>query len=362
MQDVYGASSSDVWHTQVRSRITSANKLKEAIPLSSREVSIIDQVAAVYPLSVTPYYLSLVDPFDAEDPVRKQIVPSAAEIEPCTSENEDPLSENRYSVLPGLIHRYPDRVLIILTNFCPVFCRHCTRKRQWSGGYFIRSPRELQDIVDYIEAHPAVKEAIISGGEPLSMSTDYLENVLARLRGIKHLEIIRLGSRAPVVMPQRIDDSLVRVLARYGPIWLNTHFNHPHEITPEANEACNALVTHGIPVNNQSVLLRGVNDNLETQIELNRGLVRMKVRPYYLFQCDMVKATAHFWTPLATGLDIIRSMQQSLSGLTIPRFAFDLPGGHGKATLQPSDLISYSSGEAWIRGPDGSTVTYRDPD
>lgn len=359
-QSVTNFLSSKGWHTELRGRITSVTELRKILPPSNQDVGDIGNVVARYPLAVTPYYLSLINPHDPEDPIRKQAIPSLAEVE-SDALDEDPLREEHYSVLPGLIHRYPDRVLMILTNFCPVFCRHCTRKRKWREGYFVRSPQELQSMSGYIEAHPEIKEVIISGGEPLSLSNHYLEGVLAGLRRIKHLEIIRIGSRVPVVMPQRIDSKLAETLDRYGPVWLNTQFNHPREVTPEAASACNILTSHGIPLSNQCVLLRGVNDSLETQIELARSLLRTKVRPYYLFQCDMVRGTRHFWTPLATGLNIIRSMQQSLSGLVIPRFAFDLPGGHGKATLQPHDLISYEGGRALLKGPDGNLVVYEDP-
>jgi lysine 2,3-aminomutase len=253
---------------------------------------------------------------------------------------EDPLEERRDSVVPGLVHRYPDRVLMVLTDICPMLCRHCTRKREWCHGGWVRSASEIEAMLNYIRQHKAIRDVVISGGDPLTLSTQHLESVISRLRRIEHVEIIRIGTRFPVVLPQRIDDELCSMLAKYGPIWLNTHFNHYRELTPEAAAACDRLVRSGVPVNNQSVLLRGINDSVEAQTKLCQGLLKIKVRPYYLYQCDEVEGTEHLRTPVETGLKIIEGMRGYTSGLAVPTFVIDLPQGGGKIPLQPNYILS----------------------
>ena len=249
---------------------------------------------------------------------------------------EDPLEEKRYSVVPGLIHRYPDRVLMVLTNLCPLLCRHCTRKREWQGGVWVRGVDEIRLMLEYIRGNRAIRDVILSGGDPLSLSTHRLEEIISELRRIEHVEIIRIHSRFPVVLPQRIDSELCAMLSQYGPIWFNTQFNHPRELTEEAASACDRLVRSGIPVNNQSVLLKGVNDSLAIQLELCRGLLKIKVRPYYLFQCDEVLGTEHLRTSVECGVNIIAGMHGRTSGLAVPVFAVDLPHGGGKVPLSPN--------------------------
>ncbi|MEI6125017.1 MAG: KamA family radical SAM protein, partial [Pseudomonadota bacterium] len=254
----------DDWKWQFRNRITTVEQLSKLFSLSHEEQERLKFVTSRYPLSITPYYLSLINQEDPEDPIRKQAVPSVEETALAGMGQEDPLAEKEGSVVPGLVHRYPDRVLMVLTNICPVFCRHCTRKREWQYGGWVRTFEEIERMLDYIQNTPAVRDVIISGGDSLTLSTGRLEKVLMRLRQIEHVEIIRIGTRFPVVLPQRVNDELCSMLSQYGPIWLNTHFNHPHEITPAAAAACDRLLRSGIPVNNQSVLLRGVNDSVET--------------------------------------------------------------------------------------------------
>jgi lysine 2,3-aminomutase len=251
------------WRWQFRHRITTIEHLAGFIPLSNEERSQIKLVTRRYPLSVTPYYLSLINPDDPDDPVRKQAIPSIQEITMGMMGKEDPLDEKGDSVVPGLVHRYPDRVLVVLTDICPMLCRHCTRKREWRHGGWVRTQGEVETMLDYIRRHSAIRDVIISGGDPLTLSTPHLESVISGIRAIQHVEIIRIGTRFPVVLPQRIDEELCSMLSRYGPIWLNTHFNHYREITPEAAAACDQLLRSGVPVNNQSVLLRGINDTVE---------------------------------------------------------------------------------------------------
>lgn len=349
------------WRWHFRNRITTVDHLAEFLPLPSADQAKIRLTAARYPFSITPYYFSLINPDDPHDPIRRQAVPCFEEIAQCGLGMEDPLQEMRDSMVPGLVHRYPDRVLMTLTNICPMLCRHCTRKREWKNGNWVRTGDEIDRMLAYIRATTSIRDVIISGGDCLILSTARLEQVIASLRRIDHVEIIRIGTRFPVVLPQRIDDELCAMLSQYGPIWLNTHFNHPRELTPEAARACDRLVRSGVPVNNQSVLLRGVNDCLETQLKLCQGLLRIKVRPYYLFHTDEVEGTEHLRTPIEKGIEIIAGMRGHTSGLAIPTFVVDLPGGAGKVPLQHNYLLSYSEEVAVLQNYQGRVFTYRNP-
>ncbi|MBI4268081.1 MAG: KamA family radical SAM protein [Chloroflexi bacterium] len=349
------------WKWQFRNRITTVEELSKFIPLSQKEKLRLKLVTAKYPLAITPYYLSLINPADPQDPVRKQAVPSFREIALSGMGFEDPLEEKRDSVCPGLVHRYPDRVLMVLTDICAMLCRHCTRKREWQNGGWVRPASEIECMLAYIRKNKAVRDVIISGGDPLTLSTQRLEEVISRIRKIEHVEIIRIGTRFPVVLPQRIDDELCAMLSKYGPIWLNTHFNHYREITPEAAAACDRLLRSGVPVSNQTVLLRGINDTVKTQLKLSHELLKIKVRPYYLFQCDEVQGTEHLHTPVQVGIRIIESMRGHTSGLAIPTFVIDLPGGGGKVPLQPNYLLSQKDDEVILRNYQGRVFTYHNP-
>jgi len=349
------------WKWQFRNRFTRVDQLDQFISLSAEEQAQLRLVTMRYPLSVTPYYLSLINPNDPDDPIRKQAIPSTMEMTMGSMGVEDPLCEKEDTVIPGLVHRYPDRVLLVLTDICPVLCRHCTRKREWRNGGWVRSHAEIEAMLDYISRHKAIRDVIISGGDPLTLSTRYLEDIISQIRKIRHIEIIRIGTRFPVVLPQRIDNELCSMLARYGPIWLNTHFNHVQEITPEAAEACDRLLQSGVPVNNQSVLLRGINDSVKAQTELCHGLLKIKVRPYYLFQCDEVQGTEHLRTSVEVGVKIIEGMRGHTSGLAIPTFVIDLPHGGGKVPLQPDYILSQTEGELVLRNYEGHIFHYRNP-
>jgi lysine 2,3-aminomutase len=349
------------WKWHFRNRITTVDGLAHLIPLSKEEQTQLRLVTTRYPLAITPYYLSLIDLDDPDDPVRKQSVPCMEEITMSNLGMEDPLEEKRDSVVPGLVHRYPDRVLMVLTDICPMLCRHCTRKREWHHGGWVRTSLEIDAMLDYIRRNRQVRDVIISGGDPLTLSTERLESIISRIRQIEHVEIIRIGSRYPVVLPQRIDDELCNMLSNYGPIWLNTHFNHYREITPEAAKACDRLLRAGVPVNNQCVLMRGINDSVETQLKLCQGLLKIKVRPYYLFQCDEVQGTEHLHTPIETGLKILKGMRGHTSGLAIPDFVIDLPHGGGKVPLQPDYVMAKTKSELVIRNYEGHLFRYRNP-
>ncbi len=349
------------WKWHFRNRITTIEELAKFIPLLAKDQTRLKQVTAKYPLSITPYYLSLINPYDPDDPIRKQAIPSFHEVALAGMGTEDPLGEKEDSVVPGLVHRYPDRVLMVLTNICSTLCRHCTRKREWRDGAWTRTSTEVETMMDYIRRNRGIRDVIISGGDPLSLSTPRLEEVISGLRRIPHVEIIRIGSRYPVALPQRIDGELCAMLSKYEPIWLNTHFNHPREITPEAASACDRLLRSGIPVNNQSVLLKGVNDTVATQMKLCHGLLKIKVRPYYLFQADEVQGTEHLRTPVETGIEIIEGMRGHTSGLAIPTFVVDLPDGGGKVPLQPNYVLSHTEKELILRNYEGHVFSYRNP-
>lgn len=349
------------WKWHFRNRIVTVEELIKYIPLSVTEQTQAKLVATKFPIAVTPFYLSLINPADPNDPIRKQALPSFQEIAQGNVGFEDPLEEKRDSVVPGLVHRYPDRVLMVLTDLCPMLCRHCTRKREWQHGNWVRTPAEIDRMLDYIRNNKAVRDVIISGGDPLTLSTQRLEAVLRGLRQIEHVEIIRIGSRCPVVLPQRIDDELCSMLSKYGPIWLNTHFNHLNEVTPEAALACDRLLRSGVPVNNQTVLLKGINDSVETQTRLSHGLLKIKVRPYYLFQCDEVQGTEHLRTPVETGISIIEGMRGHTSGLAIPSFVIDLPQGGGKIPIQPNYVLIQTKDEMIVRNYKDRIFCYRNP-
>lgn len=349
------------WKWHFRNRITTVEQLNEFIPLSVEEQAQLRWVTMRYPLAITPHYLSLIDPCDPDDPIRTQAVPSILEISMGKMGIEDPLAEREDSAVPGLVHRYSDRALMVLTDICPMLCRHCTRKREWRHGGWVRTDAEIEAMLEYLRRHNEVRDVIISGGDPLTLSTQHLESIIARVRAIEHVEIIRIGTRFPVVLPQRVDDELCNMLSKYGPIWLNTHFNHPRELTPESAGAIDRLLRAGVPVNNQSVLLRGVNDALETQLQLCQGLLKIKVRPYYLFQCDEVQGTEHLRTPVETGIKIMEGMRGHTSGFAIPSFVVDLSHGGGKVPLLPNYIVSQTEGELVLKNYQGRKFRYRNP-
>jgi lysine 2,3-aminomutase len=349
------------WRWQMRSRVRTVEQLAQYLPLSHEQQEQLSFVTAKYPLSITPHYLCLINPDDPCDPIRRQAVPAREETALCGLGDEDPLAEAELSPVPGLVHRYPDRALIITNNICPVFCRHCNRKRQWRQGPFIQTDAALAPMLKYIKKNPQIRDVILSGGDPLTFSTGRLERIISALRRIKHVEIIRIGTRYPVTLPQRITVELCSMLATYGPIWINTHFNHPRELTPEAAQACQRLLRAGMPVNNQCVLLRGVNDTVAVQEALCRGLLKINVRPYYLFHTDDVQATEHLRTPVETGVAIMAGLRGSVSGLGLPTYVVDLPGGGGKVPLQPDYLISGSDSEYVFRNHKGKICRYRNP-
>ena len=351
----------DDWKWHFRHRVTRVEELARVLPLSAEQQAEMRRVSLRYHFAITPYYLSLARADDPDDPILLQSLPSLDETLHDDVGEEDPMDEMDDSPVPGLVHRYPDRALLVVTDICPLLCRHCNRKREWPLGDWVRPPERLEAAFDYIRRTPALRDIIISGGDPLTLDNGRLEWVLSRLRGIGHVEMVRFGTRYPVVLPQRIDEGFLRLCDRYGPIWLNTHFNHPNEVTPEAARAVRELLRAGTPVNNQTVLLRGINDTVETQLKLSHELLKARVRPYYLFHTDDVRGTEHLRTPVETGLEIIEGMRGHTSGLGVPVFAIDVPGGGGKVPLQPDYVLSRDADELVVRNYEGLIYRYRNP-
>ncbi len=323
------------WRWQYRNRIRTLPELAGLSGLSPEGVRSCLPVVWSYPFSITPYYLSLMDAADETDPLRRQCFPHPDEIRFSLGGVEDPLEEQRNMPVPGLIHRYADRCLILATNACATFCRHCNRKRLWKDRFGQGARASLAPAIRYIAGHPGIREVIVSGGDPLVLSDRMLDGLLMSLRSVPHVEVIRIGSRAPAVMPMRITRELCGLLRRHRPLWFNTQFNHVREVTDAAARACGMLLDAGIPVSNQSVLLRGVNDSCEAMRDLLHALQRISVRPYYLFQCDAVKGTDHFRVDLRHGMGMMEALRRSISGLCLPRYVIDLPGSMGKLPLQP---------------------------
>ena len=348
------------WRWQMRNRLRSVGDLPAGFRAESSLKGLAD-AAAKSPLAVTPYYASLIRENNYTDPIFKMCVPDPRELIDPACLKDDPLEEDEDMPVPGLVHRYPDRALLIATATCSCYCRHCTRKRVAGHRETHISATRLNQVVEYLKGHPEIHDVILSGGDPLTMDDAVLERVVAVLRSVESVDIIRIGTRTPVVLPMRITDSLVQMLRKYHPLYVNTQFNHPNELTSQAGQACRRLADAGIPVGNQTVLLRGVNDNPEVLEGLFRGLVRVRVRPYYLFQCDLVRGVEHFRTPLARGIEIMEYLRGRLSGLAIPTFVVDAPHGGGKIPLLPNYIVSVSPTHTVLRNYEGYLVSYPEP-
>jgi lysine 2,3-aminomutase len=350
------------WRSQMQHRIQSVERLREWIDVTPAEEAAIAACAGKYRWTITPYYASLMDRSDPLCPVRQQAVPSMAEMAPQTNASPDPLHDRGHRKTNRVVHRYPDRVLMLVTDMCPVYCRHCTRKfhtTDLSGSYFGKSESASWDEdFDYIASHPEIRDVLLSGGDPLTYSDERLEPIIARLHAIPHVEIIRIGSRYPVLLPMRITPQLCSMLERYHPIWLNTHFNHPKEVTPEAAEACDRLLRHGIVVQNQTVLLKGINDDPETMLELNRKLLQIRVRPYRLYHCDNVTGVSHFATTIQTGRDVMRALLGHFTGFGVPQYVLDTP--LGKVPLWEEQLHKDSDGAYFVENYRGERLDLAD--
>ncbi len=349
------------WKWQLKNRIETLDQLKKYIELTPEEEEGVKESLKTLRMAITPYYLSIINTEINNCPVRKQAIPTGAETFQSDADLLDPLHEDEDSPVAGLTHRYPDRVLFLITDMCAMYCRHCTRRR-FAGQTDSESPSDrIQKAIDYIAKTPVIRDVLLSGGDGLMVSDKMLESIIQRLRAIPHVEIIRIGTRTPVVCPQRITDDLVNMLKKYHPIWVNTHFNHPNEITPEAAEACAKLANAGIPLGNQSVLLRGVNDCVGVMKNLVHDLVKIRVRPYYIYQCDLSMGLEHFRTPVSKGIEIIENLRGHTSGYAVPTFVVDAPGGGGKIPVMPTYIISQSPGKVVLRNFEGVITTYSEP-
>jgi lysine 2,3-aminomutase len=349
------------WRWQQRERITRLEQLEQVVRVTEEERRACVETDAVFHMGITPYYAALMDPEDPACPVRLQSVPTMGELFSSPADLEDPLAEDRDMPVPGITHRYPDRVLFYTTHNCPVYCRHCTRKRKVADPTSAAARKQVEDGLDYIALHPEIRDVVISGGDPLSLSDERLDYILGRLRAIPHVEIFRLGTRNLVTLPQRVTDDFVRMLRRHQPVYVNTHFNHPRECTAEAFEAARRLADGGCAIGNQMVLLKGVNDDPRTVMELNHKLLLMRVRPYYIYQCDLAKGISHFRTPIEVGRKIIRALRGHTSGLAVPYFVVDAPEGGGKIPVNP-DYVVRHEGKKWVlRNYAGKEYTYFEP-
>jgi lysine 2,3-aminomutase len=349
------------WKWQVRNRIETLEDLKKYISLTPEEEEGVKKTLTTLRMAITPYYLSLINPDDPHDPVRRQCIPTGLETHQASADLLDPLHEDEDSPTPGLTHRYPDRVLFLITDMCSMYCRHCTRRRFAGQTDAECGADRIEKALEYIEKTPTVRDVLLSGGDALMVADKKLEYIISRLRAIPHVEIVRLGTRTPVVCPQRITPELCEMLKKYHPIWLNTHFNHPNEITAESTRACEMLANAGVPLGNQSVLLRGVNDCVHVMKRLVQGLVKIRVRPYYIYQCDLSMGLEHFRTPVSKGIEIIEGLRGHTSGYCVPTFVVDAPGGGGKTPVMPQYVISQAPGKVVLRNFEGVITTYTEP-
>lgn len=349
------------WRWQIRNRVRSLGQLAKYVPsLSCR--GDLQKVIDKYPMAITPYYASIIRRADMSDPVFRMSIPDVQEMfdPPCLT--DDPLEEHQDMPVPGLVHRYRDRALLIATTMCSMYCRHCTRKRIAGTRENAISARRMRQAQEYLFNHPEITDVIVSGGDPLTMSDEAIEAVLSMLGSVPSVEVIRIGTRVPVVLPMRITDELVNILKKYHPLWINTHFNHPNELTLEARSACAKLADAGIPLGNQTVLLRGVNDDPQVIERLCRGLVSARVRPYYMYQCDLVRGVEHFRTSIRKGLEIMEYLRGRVSGIAIPTFVVDAPHGGGKIPVLPTYVVSMSPTHTVLRNFEGLLVSYPEPD
>ena len=348
------------WRWQLSNRLNSVEDFSEVLNLTPSEQEALS-APGVFRVDVTPYFVSLIDPDDPDDPVRKQIIPTAREMVPFTAMMEDSLAEDRHSPVPGLVHRYPDRVLMLVTTQCATYCRYCTRSRIVGDPAQTFSRPEFELQLDYLRNTPQIRDVLLSGGDPLVLAPKVLERILDALKEIPHIEVVRIGSRVPVFLPMRITDELCEMLAKYHPLWLNIHVNTPNEISAELAEACDKLARAGIPLGNQAVLLRGINDNVHLQRRLVQDLVRMRVRPYYLYQCDLVEGAGHLRTPVAKGIEIMEGLRGHTSGFAVHQYMIDAPGGGGKIPVMPNYILSMSDHKIILRNFEGHVTTYEEP-
>jgi lysine 2,3-aminomutase len=348
------------WQWQIANRVRTTAQLEKFLPLAADEKISLQGLEAKLPMAITPYYMSLLVGHGADYPLRLTVVPNINELVTMPEEADDPLGEDHQSPVPGLVHRYPDRVLFLTLDFCSTYCRYCTRSRVVGHGRLFFNRRRLEQALEYIRRTPTIRDVLLSGGDPLTLSDSRLDWLLTRLRQIKHVEIIRIGTKIPAVLPHRITPQLVRMLKRHHPLWMSLHFTHPDECTPEASRACQRLADAGIPLGSQTVLLNRVNDSVEIMGRLMHNLMRMRVRPYYLYQCDPISGSSHFRTTVDKGLEIIQGLRGFTSGYAVPTYVIDAPGGGGKVPLMPNYCQGRDGCDMVLRNYEGKTYRYPD--
>ena len=346
------------WKWQLKNRVTTLEELKTLIALTPSEEEGIKRSKGRLAMAITPYFFSLIDKTNPNCPIRKQAIPRIEEFSISTHDMVDPCGEDNHSPVPGLVHRYPDRVLLLVTDACAMYCRYCTRRRMVGEELPPISIERFEDAYKYIKSKRSIRDVLISGGDPLMLKTEHLEYYIKKLRSISHIDIIRLGTRVPVTLPMRIDKELVEMLKKYHPIYISIHFSHPREITEDVKEACEMLADSGIPLGSQTVLLKGINDKPSVMKRLMQELLRIRVRPYYIYQCDMVTGTGHFRTPVSVGINIIEKLRGHTSGYAVPTFVVDAPGGGGKIPVGPTYLISQAKDKVTLRNYQGNIFEY----
>lgn len=349
------------WQWQLQNSICTADKLQNFLRLSYPEILAMSQSRAGLPLRITPYFASLLDREDALQPMRRCVVPVSSEFVTCPGESPDPLGEDHQSPVPGLVHRYPDRVLFLTTGFCSTYCRYCTRSRMVGNTTKFRvSVKQWDQAIAYIEATPSVRDVLLSGGDPLTLMDSQLDYLLTRIKAIPHVEMVRIGTKVPAVLPQRITSKLLKTLKKHQPLWLSIHFTHPDELTPETSAACNQLADAGVPLGSQTVLLKGINDDVETMRRLFQGLLKIRVRPYYLYQCDPILGSGHFRTSVQRGIDMIQGLRGHTSGYAVPHYVVDAPGGGGKIPILPEYYQGTQHGQIVLKNFEGRLFRYPD--
>ena len=348
------------WRWQLKNSVRTIGELSRFLELSDNEIRPEQSIHNTLPISITPYYLSLLDKYNSEQPIRKSVVPVFDEFMVSQGEASDPLSEGNHSPVPNIVHRYPDRVLFLVTGFCSTYCRYCTRSHMVAKDKCHIGIKAWEPGLQYIREHPEIRDVLISGGDPLTMSDQQIEYLLARLRAIEHVEIIRIGTKVPAVLPQRITRTLVNIFRKYHPLYLSLHFTHPDELTPEVKEVCERIANAGIPLGSQTVLLKGINDNTEVMKKLMHGLLKIRVRPYYLYQCDPILGSAHFRTPIEKGLEIIRGLRGHTTGYAVPQYVVDAPGGGGKIPLLPDYFKGREDNYVLLKNYEGNIYKYPD--
>jgi lysine 2,3-aminomutase len=349
------------WRWQLRNRITKAEQLKLLLNLNEEEVAAIDASKGKMATAITPYFVTLMSRTDPNCPIRRQALPTLEEFHVSPHDLLDPCAEDENSPVHSLVHRYPDRVLLLVTDKCAVYCRYCTRRRMVGSSENCIKEEELDAAIAYIQATKKIRDVLISGGDPLLLEDDHLERILSKLRKVPHVEMVRIGTRVPVTCPQRITPALTNMLKKYHPLWMSIHFSHPKEITKEVRRSCGLLADSGIPLGSQTVLLRGINDKPSIMKRLMHELLRIRVRPYYIYQCDLAMGTEHFRTPIAVGMNIIEKLRGHTTGYAVPSFVIDAPGGGGKIPVGPTYLISQDKGKMVLRNYQGKVFEYQEP-